>query len=289
MTDKFVPRKLQVDEEPFSVKEVNVTEVPVPKKYEIRDLNPGKLIEPGGRGYGAVKARYGALAATDPDRHHRDKKASRFAVSPVVRNHLSIEQEERRVIEEKVRARIDAVTAEVKDRAYQEGFAAGRKEGHQQAYEEWKKEGIDRMQKIDSFLKAAEEAKTDIYRANEEFLIQLIFLVARKVILRDLKEDKEYLARLVRSILERVGVRENIRVKINRTDLENLELLQQNLENQLGKLSNFKVEISDEVKLGGCVVETELNEINASLSRQLGGVFEALTGRDQATGTDHGS
>ena len=52
-----------------------------------------------------------------------------------------------------------------------------------------------------------EGLKAEIYRANERFLIETVFRVARMVALKEISADKDYLSRLTHDLIERtVGV-----------------------------------------------------------------------------------
>jgi flagellar biosynthesis/type III secretory pathway protein FliH len=260
--DNKGPQILQIDKEVTS---------------KVIDYQPQKLMESGQGEYKSVKARFGPLAATDPDRSAKTRKASRFSVNSLLRDPLAIEVEERRVIEEKVRSRISAVFDETKEKALKEGFEAGRQEGHEKAHKEFQAEGKNRLEQFDAFLAASEAAKKEIFRENEKFLIDLIFRIGRMVLLKELQTDKDYLLRLATDLIERVGVRDNIKIRLNPSDIETAASLREGLEKKLGNLQNLHIEPSEEVKGGGCTIETDWNFIDASIDQQLKGIYEAAS------------
>ena len=96
------------------------------------------------------------------------------------------------------------------------------------------------------------------------------------IALKEIKQDPQYLGRLCREILERVGVRENIRIRVNAQELQAAGSLKDDLEAALGKLTNISIEASSDVARFGCVVETDWNSVDATLERQMTGVREAL-------------
>lgn len=226
--------------------------------------------------YSEVKKKFGPIAATDPDRHSRSQKDSRFSMNELLRGPLAVEEEERKSIEEKVRARVAAVTDEATGRAKEEGYQDGLKKGFDEAYAKTREECAEQVAKFEALLESFEKAKEEIFAANERFLIDLVYRIAGMIAVKEVKQDPEYLARLCREIIERVGVRENIRVRVNPAMLQATVNLKEGLEASLGKLNNFAVEPSAEVGDEGCQIDTEWNSVDATLEQQLAGVRAAL-------------
>ncbi len=244
----------------------------------IRDFSLNKVSERGHGDYAAVKHKFGALAATDEERHYKSRKDSRFALSELQRDPLSVDEEERRVIEEKVRARVAAVADEAKAQAAEVGYQDGLKKGHEEAFKRFQQEGAQRLQQFEAFLAECEAAKSELFRANERFLIEMVFRIAKMVLLKELSADQSYVLRLAKELVERVGVRENIRLKISSAEMETAGMLKEKLDQAFGGLKNLNIEASAQVQGGGCMVETEWNAIDASVETQLKGIYDALTG-----------
>lgn len=237
---------------------------------------PAELKRQGMADYSKTKEKYGALAVTDAERQARSQRDRRFSLSPIVRKTLSVEEEENRVIEERLKDRITALAEEVKGKAYQEGFQKGSTEGYAKAYQEFKKEGAERLSRFESLLKQAEEAKFTIFKANERFLVELVYRIARLVIHKDIEKDHEFLNRLVLSLLNRINVKENVTVRIHPNDAQTMVKLRKDIETEMEGLKNLKIEISQKVKSGGCIIETDWNIVDASLDTQLEGIYEGL-------------
>jgi flagellar assembly protein FliH len=278
---KFKPHDSKVTTEPkdFGTNRVvkfDAAAVPEITTFEIQTIKRSDE-----RDYAKIKKKYGALAATDQDRVSAKQKDARFLINPLLRESLSIEEEEKRVIEERVRTRVEAVVEEVRERAAKEGYDDGVKKGYEEANKKFREDGAERLRKFDEFLTELETAKHEIFRENEYYLIELIYRVAKMLILKELSTDREYVTRLCREIIDRVGVRENIRIRVNPSDLAVAADLKENLEKSLGTLKNLNVESSNQVKLGGCMIETEWNAIDASIETQLQGVYEGLLGAKQ--------
>lgn len=259
-------------------KKQEIRELPIPPSTGVRDFVFPSLKDPTLTTYPDAKSRFGALAATDDERESPTQKDSRFVLHPTTREKLFIEIEERRVIEERVRNRVEAFQEEVRARAYAEGFEAGKKDGFKAASDAVKADAKQKMDGIDSFLKGAEDAKVAILAANEAVVLEVVHQIAAMLALKDIQSEPGYVLRLAKTILERIGVRENILIRVNRQEFESLKLLKEDLEKELGSLKNLNVIPSDNVKMGGCQVETDLSAIDASVATQLENVRAALTG-----------
>ena len=245
----------------------------------VEQFHFGKLQKNGVQGYAATKAKFGPLAATDADRVAKSKKDGRFKINDLLRDPLSIEEEERRVVEEKVRERVAAVSEDSKREATAVGYEEGLIKGHEEAFKKFSRESKERLDKFDAFLLECENAKRDIFQANERVLIELMYRIAQMVLLTELKTDKEFIARLARELIERIGVRENITVLIHPDDIATIDMIRVGLEKAMGTLTNLNIEPSTQVARGGCAIETEWNAIDASLETQLNGIYDALIGK----------
>jgi flagellar assembly protein FliH len=275
----FKPSQSQIKTEEAAPDEVRVVKLDTTQKREVQDFKMGNLRKPGDRSYASVKARFGPLAATDPERVARSQKDARFTLNPLLRDPLSVEEEERRAIEERVRVRVQAIEEDAKAKAAKAGYDEGLKKGFDEAYRKFQEEGAGRLRQFDQFLQACDGAKDEIFRANERYLIDLVFRVARMVLLKDLSADRDYVLRLAKELLERIGVRENITVRVHPNEMATAGMLREGLEKALGQLKNLNIEGSPQVQQGGCMIETEWNAIDASVETQLKGIHDALVGK----------
>ena len=114
-TDHF--KKMAVKNEHETTPEVRVMKLDPGTAPVVEQYNFEKIYRQGEGSYSATKAKYGALAATDPERTRRNQKDRRFSLNHLLRDPLSIEEEERRVIDERVRVQILALSEQAKAKA----------------------------------------------------------------------------------------------------------------------------------------------------------------------------
>src|SRR6267154_1035352 len=119
---KFTPEKLQIDKESQIPGDTRVVKLEEHVSQKVESFEPGTLIEQGRGEYATTRSKYGALAITDKDRSYRSQKDMRFSLSSLLRKPLSVEEEERRAIEEKVRARVSSMADEIREKAHTTGY-----------------------------------------------------------------------------------------------------------------------------------------------------------------------
>jgi flagellar biosynthesis/type III secretory pathway protein FliH len=247
---------------------------------EIEKYSPQPILaeheEPGADHYAFVKKTYGSFAATDPDRRPNSVKDSRFVLNPASRDRMAIAEEELRVINQ----RIAEQSAGAREIAHKEGFEAGRTEGlelgRKQALEEFAAHADEKLRQLDELIASFEGLKGAIYQANTKYLMSLVVRIGRAIALKELKTDPDYLERLIKNLIERVGVRENIRIKVSPEDAEKISGLKGGIEAHFGNLKNLQIDASAQVKSGGCLLETPWNTINALIDTQIQGIESAL-------------
>ena len=144
---------------------------------------------------------------------------------------------------------------------------------------EFKIEAEDRLQLLESMVTIMESAREEILKANEKFLIDLLMQIAKSIVLRELSTDREYVVRLVRHLVERTGVRENLKIRLHPEDIQTVGMLKEKLEEKLGQVKHLLVEPSTQVPKGGCAIETEWHAIEASVESQIAAISESLMGK----------
>jgi flagellar assembly protein FliH len=239
------------------------------KSFKPRSLN-GEVVND----YKQVKEKFGNLAATDP------KSNAHFSLHPDSKKGLGIEAEEKSHLEDLVSIEVESRLELLKEQAYQDGFEKGRDEGALKASAQFFEIVQPQFEQFSALLHSLDQVKNEVYVANEQMLIQMIFQISKHILLDELKVDREYVKRITSQIIEKLGAKENIRLKVNRDDYANLEQLRDFLKTHFPDLKNVQIDPSDDLVLGGVKVETDLSRINASVEAQLKSVQAALSGSD---------
>ncbi|WP_082806057.1 FliH/SctL family protein [Marichromatium gracile] len=178
-------------------------------------------------------------------------------------------------------AEIEAIEQAARDAGYEAGFESGYKEGRELGQGEAEKEGRARYdKKVRETVEALEGVARDLADplaaaadALEPELLALVVAMARRVVMAELEQHPEHVARVLGSALGQLPSRNReIRVRINPEDAEILEAYARDRDERISWRPD------PEVARGGCIVESGPSRIDATLEERLRQGVEALWG-----------
>ena len=153
-----------------------------------------------------------------------------------------------------------------------DAFNAGLKEGKELA----ERGLINVFRALRASSETIHNLRIKIFRESEDEVINLVMLVARKVIIQEIKQDRSILAGVVQNALAGLSAREEITVRINPDDYllvtsGRVELLHKELLNE-----RLLLKPDPSVAAGFCHVDTAMGTIDASLDGQMDQIFRTL-------------
>ena len=209
---------------------------------------------------------------------HLRQKDSRFRINELARSNMTVEQEEDLRIETEVQKRVNSRLKELEEvtrvRAQGEGFAAGCEEGRR----ETAVRAQPALDQVEALIKSLDGAAEAVVKANEELIIKMVNHVVRKIALKEVESDPEYLRKCLTYIIERLGTRENIKIYVPPQQVNAAEKLRGDLTKIFGELKNVTLEADVRLASGGCRVESDFGDIDASVTAQLDNFYKALQG-----------
>ncbi|NJL23744.1 MAG: hypothetical protein HC902_00210 [Calothrix sp. SM1_5_4] len=168
---------------------------------------------------------------------------------------------------------------EVQEKAYQEGYELGLIEGTEKAFQEAKAGLIEKLGALQSVLKRMEDLKGQLLIDNEAELLHLVFLIAKKLAMRDLEEHREAVWEILKDVIGESQGDERVVVKLSNEDMYFLETLQDKSGERIEALKRVKFVADDAIKPGGCMIETEYGSVNATVEERVERVWQTLQSR----------
>ncbi len=157
---------------------------------------------------------------------------------------------------EKVHGQIDAYKVEVaadceklKEQAQREGFEEG--------FAAW-------MDKIAELEQQVQQSS----RATEKLILPIALQTARKIVGRELEVSQTAIADIVATKLRAVSQHKRVTVFVNPKEYEKVDKQRPKLRELFERLETFTIRPREDVKPGGCIIETEAGIINAQLDSQ---------------------
>ncbi|MDR2518870.1 MAG: flagellar assembly protein FliH [Spirochaetaceae bacterium] len=150
-------------------------------------------------------------------------------------------------------------------KAEEQGEAAGREAGFQQGKIE-----VDRLiERTQTVLERAQDKRAEILVETEQRIIDLVILIARKVIKTISENQRDVIAANVQEALRKVKGRGDVIIRVHTADLQLATGHIKNFIQTLERSSNIQVQEDSSVDKGGCIIETDFGEIDARISSQL--------------------
>ena len=181
-------------------------------------------------------------------------------------------ENEAAAIVEKAKAEAAQIVAEAQaqhdkivSEARNEGFEQGSKEGFDKGSAEVDRL-IDRMHKI---LEAVMQRREEILQDTESQIVELVILMARKVIKILSENQKNVIMANTVAALRKVKTRGSVTLRVN---IEDVKLTTQHADEFIQHVENVQgitVQEESSVEKGGCIVETDFGAIDARISSQL--------------------
>jgi len=151
------------------------------------------------------------------------------------------------------------------EQAFTKGFEKGEKEGLESA-----------RQRVGSLLSSLKEALSELNMTKRELLlssereaVELSLAVARKIVCQEISTNRNIILNVVKAALKKVVGNENVRVRMSPTDLQSMNELKSQSPELREEFAKVTLEGDESITQGGCVVDTNLGDIDARIEKQL--------------------
>lgn len=180
---------------------------------------------------------------------------------------------------------IDSADTVGHERGYERGLAEGREAGR----EEGRQEVLDTLKPqinelIAGWNKSLEQWETDreeMLLAAREDVLTFAFALAQKIILRAIEHDPSIVRDQLESALKMLTKPTAVSVRVHPEDKACIEDAMPNLLEQFAGCEHLGVREDDSISRGGCIVNTNGGQIDATIETQLARIAEALLPQDR--------
>lgn len=181
-----------------------------------------------------------------------------------------------------------AVEAEnMRQQAFQTGLEEGRAEGRRLAHVEY----VDLMlQARDLYVQCIKE-RTKLIEDTEPELAKLSIGIAEKIIGLEVTTSGDVIMGVVKEALSGMKDREEVKIHVNPDDYHIVNNDRSSLMRMVEGLKDFELVTDNKVTRGGCIIETNLGNIDARLETQLAAInlaFGKSSKGEEEDGTDAG-
>src|SRR4029453_3098218 len=202
-----------------------------------------------------------------------DRASNLFEVAEpsmvVSKETLDTQTKARAILEEASReaAQIKKSARDLLDQVKEE-MEKSKKKGEEQGFQEGLGRALEYLGKIHLL-------REKMFSNLEPQVVKLVFNIVEKVIGQQLKDGDAAIIGVVRQALD-AALGKKIIVRVNPADFEKVKSQETLLLSKVESSKTVSFKEDDSVKMGGCVVESEVGTIDAQLETQIGAIKKAL-------------
>ncbi|MFZ1081933.1 MAG: FliH/SctL family protein [Candidatus Kryptoniota bacterium] len=163
-------------------------------------------------------------------------------------------------------------------KAFEEGFEAGKTEAAKFLQSEYEKKVQDNLRDLNSVTR---EFSKEVERYNQEFdsaVMKLAIAVAKRIVAREINIDEGAVLARSREAIRKIAGVDKIKIHVNPSDEEYIREHRNELMSYADSVKEIAIEGDNKVERGGCIIESDLGNIDARISTQFELVEEALLG-----------
>ena len=222
------------------------------------------------------KAKMLAKAQADADQIVKNAEDAAFAQVKHQSDQAAViksqAQKEAQDIVEKAKAEAQDIISNAKieeksifEKSKNDGFKAGHEEGYKAGNEEAQR----LVERIHKMIEAVQAKRQEILDNTEQQIVNLVILIARKVVKIMSQNQKSVIMSNVLQALKKVKGSGDVTLRVNLADVKLTTEHIKDFIRQVENIKNISVVEDSSVEKGGCIVETDFGAIDARISSQL--------------------
>lgn len=192
-----------------------------------------------------------------------------FRVDKVVAEYVGIDELEKESQAKEVAKQALNLSKEVQEQAYKEAYELGLKEGKETAYAEEKDRIESEMKIFNSLIEEVKVIKSDLMKENETQIVSLCFYMAKRLLMKEVEVNEEYIKTLIKKTLEMAQSDEEVTIRVSPKDKVWLDQHEESIFKELNLDPSTKIEEDKLVKRGGVIIETNHGVIDATFEQRL--------------------
>jgi flagellar assembly protein FliH len=209
-----------------------------------------------------------ALAFEEVKKKNNQAQKIRQEAAEEAKQILENAKKEAAELENEVKQRVERI----ENQAYEKGY----RDGHEQGFQAGKDEVQRLIDRLHVIMTKAIDKRNEIIEESETQIINLVLLIAKKVIKVISENQKNVVINNVIQALRKLKSRGDVVIRVNLSDLE---LTTEHIKDFMSMVENIKsitVLEDSSVDKGGCIIETDFGQIDARISSQLHEIEENI-------------
>lgn len=198
-----------------------------------------------------------------------------FEVSEIVSQAAGIQELKRKNAEAQLEEVVLARMKEIEEEAYKKAYDLGLIEGREKAFKEKTAEIDARLEQLASVTEQMSHVKTQLLQQAETFFIKLIYQIASKIALFEIKEHREPMIEFIKPLVEATEADDRVVINVSPEDFEFITELEARTGKKVG-MDKAKIVSAPDIQTGGCIIESNFGSIDASVETRVAKAWHTL-------------
>jgi flagellar assembly protein FliH len=204
-------------------------------------------------------------------------KNSSFRIDDLVAQQTGVAEIERLSLEEKVEREALVRLKELQEQAYEQAYQLGLDEGREKAFLEQQEVLAGSLHHLEQMLSNLENLKSELITSNEAQIVRLIFYISKRLVLRDIAANPDSILEVAKQAVESAQSEEHVTLRMSPTDFAFVEAAKERLGKEFDALKRARLEQSPEITPGGCIVETNYGDVDATIEQRLEKLWASIS------------
>ena len=173
----------------------------------------------------------------------------------------------------------EMILAQARDQAEQkvrEAHTEGMRRGVEAGRQQFEEAVAQAAAALEGSAEAMRGAREQFLASLEPQVVELALEIARRILQRDARTDRDLVTTTVRNALRHLADREQMLIRVNPADLEGLRAQKVRLLEDFEEVREIMVQADEAISPGGCIVESRLMQVDARIEAQLDTILEVL-------------
>lgn len=163
-----------------------------------------------------------------------------------------------------------------RERALSEARNLGKQEGREEGYQDGKAEVERLIEQLHTIINTAIAKRSEIIEESETQLVNLVLLIAKKVVKVISENQKNVVINNVIQALRKLKTRGDVAIRVNLADVKLASDHVKDFVRMVENVRSVTVLEDSTVDPGGCIIETDFGQIDARISSQLHEIEERI-------------
>ncbi|MEW6653764.1 MAG: FliH/SctL family protein [Bacteroidota bacterium] len=153
------------------------------------------------------------------------------------------------------------------DDYYRMGYREGQEKARRDLEQDYSNKLIRKYEEVYNILQQYDENLLDLEKSFESLVIETAYEISKKIVQREI-ENRSVINENVKAAINKIIGANEVRLKMNPADIEALNTDSKNMINS-SSFNKIKIEGDERIEKGGCLIETEIGNVDARISTQI--------------------